>query len=118
MVAMKSADQFKKIVPIVMQTLKPASIQQRPDVEKDYDALVPILLDEMNSRAEKMMDKLAVIYAKNFTADELNEITAFYRSPTGQKFVERLPRIMQESLTAGQEFAHQTAPELQKGHKI
>jgi hypothetical protein len=127
MATMKSADQFKAILPALMRALKPAVVQNRPDVEGDFDALVPVLLDAMNTRVGEIIDKVAAIYAKNFTAAELNEIAAFYRGPTGQKFVQRLPTIMQESLVVGQQFGQTIGAELQqkmieelrkKGHKL
>jgi uncharacterized protein len=114
MVTMRSADQFKAIMPSLMQALKPAIVQNRPEVEHDFDALVPALLGAMTSRLDEILDKVAGIYARNFTAAELKEVTAFYRGPTGQKFVQRLPSVMQESLTVGQQFGQQIAAELQK----
>jgi uncharacterized protein len=124
---MHSADNFKAMMPSIMQALKPAVVQGRPEVERDFDALVPALLGAMNSRLDEMIDKIAGIYARNFTAAELREVAAFYRGPTGQKFVQRLPGIMQESLATGQQFGRQLAGEMQqrmieelrkKGHNI
>jgi len=34
------------------------------------------------------------IYARNFTAQELREILAFYRTPTGSKALHTMPKIM------------------------
>jgi uncharacterized protein len=114
MVTMKSADQFKAIMPSLMKALKPAIVQNRPEVERDYDALVPMMLEAMNSRVEEILDTVAGVYARNFTAAELNEVVAFYRGPTGQKFVQRLPTVMQESLVVGQRFGQTIGTELQK----
>jgi uncharacterized protein len=86
-----------------------------------------VMLEAMNSRVGEMMDRVAKIYATTFTVAELNEINAFYRGPTGQKFVERMPGIMQQSLAVGQEFGRTVGAELQsrmieelrkKGHNI
>ena len=127
MTVMHSADNFKAIMPGMMAALKPAIVQGRPEIERDFDALVPVMLGAMNSRVDEIIDKVAGIYARNFTAAELKEVVTFYRGPTGQKFVSRLPSIMQESLTVGQQFGQQIAGELQqrmiqelrkKGHNI
>ena len=114
MAVMHSADNFKAIMPQLMAALKPAIVQGRPDVEKDYDALVPALLGAMNSQLDEMIDKIAGIYARKFSAAELKEVANFYRGPTGQKFVQQLPGIMQESMTIGQQFGQQLAGDLQK----
>jgi hypothetical protein len=127
MVTMRSADQFKAILPSLMRALKPAVVQNRPEVERDYDALVPVLTDALTARVNELLDKVAAVYAKNFSADELKQIDAFYRGPLGQKFVQKLPTVTQESLTIGQEFGRSIATELQqrmieelrkKGHNI
>jgi uncharacterized protein len=114
MVAMRSVDNFKTIMPALMGALKPAIVQDRPEVERDFDALVPAMLGAMTSRLDEIIDKVAAIYARNFTAAEIREVTAFYRGPTGQKFVQRLPSVMQESITVGQQFGQTIAGELQK----
>jgi len=127
MTTMRSADQFKAIMPSLMQALKPAVVQNRPDVERDFDSLVPVLLGAMNARVNEILDRVAAVYAKNFTVAELNEINAFYRGPTGQKFVQRLPVVMQESMAVGQQFGQAIGTELRqrmieelrkKGHNI
>jgi hypothetical protein len=127
MTTMRSADQFKSIMPSLMKALKPAVAQNRPEVERDFDALVPVLLEAMNARVGEILDKVAAVYARNFTVAELNEVAAFYRGPTGQKFVQKLPSVMQESMAVGQQFGQQIAAELQqrmiqelrkKGHNI
>ena len=114
MVVMRSADNFKTMMPSIMQALKPAIVQGRPEVDRDFDALVPVLLGAMNARLDEIIDKVAGIYARNFSAAELREVAAFYRGPTGQKFVQKLPGVMQESLAVGQQFGQQVAGELQK----
>ena len=54
-------------------------------------------------------------------------MTAFYQEPVGQKFLDKMPVITQESMSAGQDFGRTIAVELQKrmveelrkrGHKI
>ena len=114
MAVMRSSDNFKTMMPSIMQALKPAIVQGRPEVDRDFDALVAPLLGAMNSRLDEIIDKVAGIYARNFTAAELREVAAFYRGPTGQKFVQKLPGVMQESLVVGQQFGQQIAGELQK----
>lgn len=48
---------------------------------------------------EKLVEDLTYkIYDKHFTTAEIKEMTAFYRTPTGQKLLKSMPEIMQESL--------------------
>ena len=87
-------------------------MQNRPQVERDYDAIMPLMLESMNARVSEIIEQVAALYARNFTAAELNEVVAFYRGPTGQKFIQKLPLITQESMVIGQRFGQSIATEL------
>ena len=102
-VTMRAADQFKAILPVVIRNLKPAIVQSRPEVERDFDAIMPIMLEAMNARVSEVIDQITALYARTFSVAELREVTAFYRGPTGQKFLEKVPQITQESMAIGQE---------------
>jgi uncharacterized protein len=124
---MQAADQFKALLPIIMKNLKPAIVQNRPEVDRDYDAIMPLLMAGMGARVNEIVDEITALYARTFTADELREVTAFYRGPTGQKFLQKQPVIMQESMAIGQKFGQSVAAEMQsriveelrkRGHKI
>ena len=52
------------------------------------------------------------IYAKHFTASELEQILAFYRTPIGAKAVRAMPAIASESMAAGQKLAAEILPKL------
>lgn len=42
----------------------------------------------------KLMDAMAIAYARQFSVQQLDEVRAFYMSPTGRAFMSRLPEIM------------------------
>ena len=111
-VTMRAADYFKTIMPAIVQQLKPAIVQNRRQVERDYDAIMPLMLDSMNARVNEIIEQVAALYARNFTAAELNEVVAFYRGPTGQKFIQKLPLITQESMVIGQRFGQSIGAEI------
>src|SRR5215471_5916351 len=124
---MRATDQLKQMLPTIMQALKPAIAQGRAQVERDLDTLMPVLLDGMSSRLGELVDQMAAVYARNFTSDEIRQLTTFYRTPVGQKFLEKMPTVMQESMSLGQAFGQQVATELQgkmieelrkKGHNL
>jgi uncharacterized protein len=126
-VVMRAADQVKAVLPAVMQSLKPAIVQGRPQIERDYDAVMPMLLESMNARFGELAELLARVYAQNFTVAEMKDLIAFYRSPTGQKLLARTPAITQQSMAAGQQFAVKLFDDLKgrvieelrnKGHNI
>jgi uncharacterized protein len=109
-----ATDQFKIILPTLFQNLKAAVVQNRPDVEKAYDAMIPIFNEKAQQRLDQLTAAMAAIYANNFTADEIHDITAFFRSPTGQKFIQRQQSVLQQSMAAGQQFGREVAADVQQ----
>lgn len=124
---MKLADQYKALLPAILLGLKPALTQDRPEIERDYDAMMPMIADAFTPYYASMVDGIAAVYATNFTANELRDIEAFYRQPVGQKMLEKMPVISQQALAVGQEISRKAAEDLrqrltealrQKGHKL
>jgi hypothetical protein len=104
-VVIKAGDQFKAVLPAIVQALKPAVVQGRAAIERDFDAIMTVLVEGMGARASELSEPLAGVYARNFTAAELRELIVFYRSPAGQKLVDRTPVLAQQSMAVGQQFA-------------
>jgi hypothetical protein len=124
---MHLVDQFKALMPTIMNSLKPAIVQGRGNIEQDYDALTPVLLSGFQARFNELSDAIAIVYANNFTPDDLRGLITFYKSPVGQKLLEKTPMVTQQSLLAGQKFGQSVAVELRqriieelrkKGHNI
>ena len=124
---MKLADQYKALLPAILLSLKPALTQDRPEIEQDYDAMLPMIADAFTPYYTSMVDGIAAVYAANFTTAELRDIEAFYRQPTGQKMLEKMPVVSQQALAVGQEIGRKAAEDLrqrltealrQKGHKL
>ena len=59
-----------------------------------------------------LKDKMAAIYAEEFTEDELNQISVFYSSPIGQKVSSKLPVLMQRGMMVGQNAVAEHKDEL------
>jgi uncharacterized protein len=110
----RATDQFKALLPIILQSLKPAFVQGRPEMEKDFDAILPAINQVAARRVDELAEALAVIYASNFSVAEIHDIAAFYRSSTGQKFLEQQPVIARESMVAGQQWARTLSSELRE----
>jgi hypothetical protein len=54
---------------------------------------------------ENMVEVLSPIYDRHFTAEELDQLIAFYQTPLGAKLLREMPAIAAESAQAGQELA-------------
>jgi hypothetical protein len=125
--ASKTTESFKTLLPMMMQQIKPVVVQKRPAVEKDFDQIMPLMIEAANEQVGKFAEAIAVIWASNFTGDELRQVSAFYRTPAGQKFLQQMPVIAQQSMAMGQKFGESLMNDLQgrmkdelrkRGHKI
>jgi hypothetical protein len=113
-VTMKLDEQFKALLPMIMKTIKPAIVQNRADVEREYDALVPVLMAGMQEHIGELSDAVVAVYASNFSAEELRAATAFYRTPAGQKFLQKNPLVAQQTMLLGQKFGQSIGADAQK----
>lgn len=56
---------------------------------------------------------LVAVYQKNFTADEVKQLIAFYTTPLGQKLVDGTTKITKESMPVAQQWGMALAGKIQ-----
>lgn len=52
------------------------------------------------------------LYMSVYTEAEINELIAFYESPIGQKTLEKMPLLMQESMAINQKYTMKIMPKI------
>ena len=119
--------QFKAVMPAILDAMKPVIVQGRPEVEKDYDTIMPVITQELVARVDEISTKIAAIYASNFSADELKALNAFYLTPAGQKMLQKMPSLTAQTMALGGDWGKSVAEDLKtrlidamrkKGHNI
>ncbi len=65
-------------------------------------------------KSDAIIDNIIPVYAKHFTADELKELIAFYKSPTGAKNLALTPQLMVEVMEVSQKYFEDNAKEIPK----
>src|SRR5262249_31665010 len=98
----------------LFKSMKPAIVQGRVDVEKQYDAITPAMVEAFRQRVSELSDVVAAVYARNFSADDLRALNAFYRTPAGQRMLQKLPVVAQETMAAGAKFGRSVGGEVQQ----
>jgi hypothetical protein len=58
------------------------------------------------------VDLTAQIYAKEFSEEDLTNLLAFYKSPTGQNLIAKQPVIVQGMMTASMQWGQMLAREV------
>lgn len=109
---LKLSDQYKALLPAILLSIKPALTQDRPEIEREYDAMTPTIRDAYTPYFNAMVDAATTVYANNFTVDELREIEAFYRRPAGQKLLQKSQAITEQTAQIGQDGGRKAAEDL------
>ncbi len=81
---------------------------KKAEFKKTMDAYA----GKFRSYQPDMLKEFAMLYAKRFTAEDLAAITAFYRSPTGMKFVAAAPELMRLSGEIGGRYGDKAVAEV------
>lgn len=94
-----SGDMLKQLTTQITNAVWP-QIEQKARAAKIDDATIAELRSEFE-RVEigfltESLKEAPAIYARHFTAAELHDLVAFYRSPTGSKALSEMPQVMGE----------------------
>ena len=85
---------------------------KKPLFNKYMSKMVELITETLNW--DKIKPQMTDLYVSNFSENEINDMLAFYRSPTGKKFVEKMPVIMQKSMEIGQKQSRTMIPKLNR----
>lgn len=113
-----SFTEMEKALPQMMRAQVTAVINADPSAsdEKKKEALakveqvLPGAADAVNrmfrdpALVDEMMAEIGPLYARNYSVDELKQLSAFYRTPLGQKMLALSPRLAAESMAVGQKI--------------
>ncbi|WP_276497675.1 DUF2059 domain-containing protein [Pontibacter litorisediminis] len=64
---------------------------------------------EKSFTVEDLVNLTVPIYDKHFTHQEIKDLIALYNTPLGQKLLDKMPVIMQESMLKGQQYGQEVA---------
>jgi uncharacterized protein len=109
---LKFSDRYKALLPAILLNIKPALTQDRPEIERDYDAMTATVADAYTPYYNAMIESVSTLYASNFSVEELREIEAFYRRPVGQKFLAASPGILQQGIQIGDDGGRKAAEDI------
>jgi hypothetical protein len=75
-------------------------VKDQDKLPPDFEAHMYKVMDEMmqNMPFDEMMQAMEPAYEKHFTKGDMQALTAFYSTPTGQKILSEMPAIMAEAM--------------------
>jgi len=96
--ARQIADQ---VFEVFRNQLVPAIQRENPG---ERERIREIVREEIGATMDELLPDLmavtATVWAKHFTTEEIRGLTDFYRTPLGQKLIEKQPIVMQEAMQA------------------
>lgn len=118
---------FEIAVPQFLDQIATRLTQTRPDLIKDLNTVLEQIKPEFDKRTATVVDQAARSYAQRFSEDELKQIAAFFKSPTGAKYVETQPLVFNDVFVALQAWQKQLSGDMmtrvreemkKKGHEL
>ena len=100
----KSNDMMKKLMATMEQSMHQLVHEQylkhKDELPADYDLKMTAKMDEMyeNMPIDEIIQAMVPAYQKHFTKGDIDNLVAFYSSPTGAKLLRELPSITAESM--------------------
>jgi len=75
-------------------------LKHQDELPADYESKMTAMMDDMlaNMPMDEMMQAMAPAYQKHFTKGDMDNLVAFYSTPTGEKVLHELPAIMAEAM--------------------
>ncbi|MFY9643252.1 MAG: DUF2059 domain-containing protein [Rhodomicrobium sp.] len=106
------AKQFDAVVPLLTQQMEGIFVKLKPEHAAEIKDAFKRIPEKFATRKQELLDQIAVLYAERLTAAELKEISNFYRSPIGRKFVGIQPGLAQQSAALGKAWGQKIGLEI------
>ncbi len=101
---MSSKEQVRQMMDQVFQQMRTMNREQmkkrHPDVSEEEMARLDRQSEDLikNFPLDDMLNDMIPVYQKHFTKADIDGLTAFYASPTGQKFLHEIPAVTGETM--------------------
>jgi hypothetical protein len=86
---------FDSITDQVLQQLSQMNVT-RPEIKADLDQVVEALKPEMEQQKQLMVTAAARVFSERMSEAELRDVAAFFKSPSGVKYVQSQPVILDD----------------------
>ncbi len=105
---------FEQIIKSTLEQItkgKPQTAQQQRALDSFSSKFSAAVREEMTWA--KLKPSYVQLYRETFTQDEIDGLIAFYKSPTGIAFINKMPLVMQKSIALGQSHMQTLMPKMQ-----
>ena len=89
---------YANAIPNIVQRAKDQFLANNLSYQKDLNEVALMVAQTEAGKDKEIGEQMAKIYANDFTEQELKDLTAFYKSPLGQKVLSQEPKSIQASM--------------------
>lgn len=109
----KSFAMMKQMIPAQMEKMQQATghTNASPNMANHMDKMMDLMADVLSW--DKIKDDYVALYAGTFSAEELKDLIAFYKSPAGQAFTRKQPELTMKTMEMTQKLMMQVMPKIQ-----
>ena len=99
-----SHDMMKKYLAAMAQSMHQMFHEQylkhKDNLPADYESKITSMMDDMfqNMPMDEMMQAMVPAYQKHLTKGDIDNLVAFYSTPTGTKLLREMPSILAEGM--------------------
>jgi len=87
---------FDAFIPQFVEQARETMGSTRPELIKDLDDIAKTLPPKLGDFRNEIVEIGARVYANRLSEQELREVSAFFKTPAGSKYVNLQPQILQE----------------------
>jgi hypothetical protein len=114
MAASGVAKQFDEVMPVLAERLSEAFVAVAPQKSDEIREVFSQVTVRFIDRKGELIDQIAALYAEKLTREDLDAIVAFYKSPTGIRFVALQPEMTRQAMSLGQRWGAQIGREIEE----
>ena len=109
----KSFAMMKQMLPAQMEKMNQAagSAKTSANLSEQTTKMMDMMAEALSW--DKIKADYVALYAETFTAAELKDLIAFYKSPAGQAFTKKQPELTRRSVEMSQKLMMQIMPKIQ-----
>lgn len=111
-VAAKVSREFDGILPDIADQAKSTFIRNNPQMQLGIIEVVDRIALEMVDFRGQLEEVFARVWASAFSVEELQALLEFFRSPVGEKYAERLPRVLAVQIGMAEQWRDAVAQEM------
>jgi hypothetical protein len=99
----------------------------RPDLTKDLEEVLKSLQPELEQRRQQIINAASRVYAKHMTEAETKDVVAFFKTPSGSKYIKIQPQLIDDIVETIQAWGDQVsefvisrarAEMMKRGHQL